>query len=76
MDHEDSKHEDPEQVEHVLPIDEMLNLSILQEDKESSEVNRFATDLAGSVVKESLEQSGKEETEWSIQCSQDCHSHR
>jgi len=47
-----------------------------QQSKESVEINGFATELASSLVKESIEQSGQEEREWSIQCSQDCHSHR
>ena len=40
------------------------------------EIAGYAAELASSLVKESIEESGREEGQWSIPCSKDCHSHR
>lgn len=45
---------------------------------ETVEIVGYAAELASSLVKESIEESGREEQEgqWSIPCSKDCHSDR
>jgi len=44
--------------------------------QETDEIVGYAGELASSLVKESLEESGREEGQWSIPCSKDCHSDR
>ena len=44
--------------------------------QETVEIAGYAAELASSLVKESIEESGREEGQWSIPCSKDCHSHR
>ena len=48
----------------------------VQETVETVEIAGYAAELASSLVKESIEESGREEGQWSIPCSKDCHSGR
>lgn len=67
-----------ELTEHLTNVRSVKYQSSRLQVPETVEIVGYAAELASSLVKESIEESGREEQEgqWSIPCSKDCHSDR